>query len=186
MNLTFYLVFFILLTSCCFTSALKCYRCVEENPDADLSNGFCSSLDNLNSWEMVECSGSCFSGYSTVQGHRVGQRFINQTYFCNIICMYCLNCYCFSLKTNFEIGTWIDYSKKNDEVFFKNFIIHFGYLINLYGPIISMISVSLQNINAYKYNLYYLQLDTVNQTKCLMLEWGKYILCYNAIWNTIL
>ena len=112
MNLTFYLVFFILLTSCCFTSALKCYRCVEENPDADLSNGFCSSLDNLNSWEMVECSGSCFSGYSTVQGHRVGQRFINQTYFCNIICMYCLNCYFFSLKTNFEIGTWIDYSKK--------------------------------------------------------------------------
>ena len=44
MNLTFYLVFFVLLTSCCFTSALKCYRCVEENPDADLSNGFFHSI----------------------------------------------------------------------------------------------------------------------------------------------
>ena len=88
MNLTFYLVFFISLTSCCFTSALKCYKCEEKNPDAVLINGFCSRLYNKNSWETVECSGSCFSGsepHPYLQGHRVGQRFVNPTYFSNII-----------------------------------------------------------------------------------------------------
>ena len=80
MNLSFCLVFFILLN---FTSALKCYKCEEKNPDADLSNGFCSRLYNKNSWEIVECSGSCFSGskaHPSLQGHRVGQRFLNPTY----------------------------------------------------------------------------------------------------------
>ena len=80
MNLTFYLVFFILLTSCCFTSALKCYRCEEKNTD------FCSRLDNKNSWEIVDCSGSCFSGARARSPSLQGRtRFVNQTYFCNII-----------------------------------------------------------------------------------------------------
>ena len=83
MSLNFYLVFFILSTSSWFTSALKCYKCEEKNPDADLINSFCSRLYNKNSWEIVECSGSCFSGSKpnpNVQGRRVGQRFVNPTY----------------------------------------------------------------------------------------------------------
>ena len=83
MSLNFYFVFFILSTSSWFTSALKCYKCEEKNPDADLINSFCSRLYNKNSWEIVECSGSCFSGSKpnpNVQGRRVGQRFVNPTY----------------------------------------------------------------------------------------------------------
>ena len=83
MSLNFYLIFFILSTSSWFTSALKCYKCEEKNPDADLINSFCSRLYNKNSWEIVECSGSCFSGSKpnpNVQGRRVGQRFVNPTY----------------------------------------------------------------------------------------------------------
>lgn len=83
MSLNFYIVFFILSTSSWFTSALKCYKCEEKNPDADLINSFCSRLYNKHSWEIVECSGSCFSGSKpnpNVQGRRVGQRFVNPTY----------------------------------------------------------------------------------------------------------
>ena len=77
MNLTFYLVFFISLTSCCFTSALKCYKCEELNPETTLINGFCSRLNNKNRWEIVECSGSCFSGsepHPHLPGKRGGKR----------------------------------------------------------------------------------------------------------------
>ena len=101
MSLNFYFVFFILSTSSWFTSALKCYKCEEKNPDADLINSFCSRLYNKNSWEIVECSGSCFSGSKpnpNVQGRRVGQRFVNPTYsltshFLQLILLSLQNCF---------------------------------------------------------------------------------------------
>ena len=129
MNLTFYLVFFILLTSFCFTSALKCYRCEEKNSD------FCSRLDNKNSWEIVECSGSCFSGalhtnldirtmlvipiflksflnwdsflfqtQETLEKLLIKQNFIKwATETIQMSKCFRLNCYCFSLKNYFVI-----------------------------------------------------------------------------------
>ena len=125
MDLTYYLIFFISLTSCCFTSALKCYKCEEKNPDATLINGFCSRSYNKNSWEIVECSGSCFSGsepHPYLQGKRVGQRFVNPTYFSNIIFLTIITAF-LKYKTNFEV---IDFSKIYDQAFLKNLIIHFS------------------------------------------------------------
>ena len=125
MDLTFYLVFFISLTSCYFTSALKCYNCEEKNSDATLINGFCSRSYNKNSWEIVECSGSCFSGsepHPYLQGKRVGQRFVNPTYFSNIIFLTIITAF-LKYKTNFEV---IDFSKIYDQAFLKNLIIHFS------------------------------------------------------------
>ena len=67
MNLNFCLVFFTLITFSCIISALKCYKCQDSNADGHF---FCSSLDNLNSWKIVECSGSCV--------HNSGNRFVIQ------------------------------------------------------------------------------------------------------------
>ena len=72
MNLNFCLVFFTLLTFSYFTSALKCYECENLNPDGHIFYN-CTSLDNLNSWKIVGCSGSCWSNH----GNRFAIKFIN-------------------------------------------------------------------------------------------------------------
>ena len=76
MNSNTCFVFFTLLSSCCFSSALKCYLC--KDPSTDPGN--CSSVKYLDTWEIDECSGSCYQGWGKkALGKPFRYRFVNPT-----------------------------------------------------------------------------------------------------------
>ena len=76
MNSNTCFVFFTLLTSCCFSSALKCYLCKDPSTDP----GKCSSVKYLDTWEIDECSGSCYEGWGKkALGKPFRYRFVNPT-----------------------------------------------------------------------------------------------------------
>ena len=98
MNLNFCLLFFMLLTSCCFTSALLCYKCGNKNTDFKYcltsmdckyvmkSEPYKSNGETSCNWEIIQCSGSCFyewkdfrNSFGTVK--RSVTRFVNPVYF---------------------------------------------------------------------------------------------------------
>ena len=73
MNLNFCLLFFILVSSCCFTSALLCYKCGSRNAAHEfkycLTPADCKQVMNFEpfksnsgdvcNWQTIQCSGSC-------------------------------------------------------------------------------------------------------------------------------
>ena len=54
MKLILHLIILAALTSFYSISALKCYNCTEKGFD-----DFCSSTPNSNSWQIIDCDGSC-------------------------------------------------------------------------------------------------------------------------------